>query len=612
MRDELLEYFERELSYLRRGGAEFAKQYPKIASRLLLEPNKCDDPHVERLLEGFAFLAARVHLKIDDDFSEVSEALLNVINPHYIRPIPSISLVQFELDPEQGKLTSGLDIPRGSALDSRPVRGVPCRFRTCYDTTLWPITVEDAKWVSPHQLQPKVTGVDAVGAVRVVLRCLPDVSFAGLELDTLRVYLNGEGNLVSTLYELLCNSCSGVVVRPLDGGGTSSVTWPASAVRPVGFEENESILPFPRRSFAGYQVIQDYFAFPQKYFFVDLSGFSTLPNDFGSAVEIVFLISSFERPDRRHMLEAALSADTMRLGCTPIVNLFSQTSEPIRLTQRKSEYPVIADARRRLETGIFSVDDVVAVTPGSSTTIRFEPFYSHRHGSGGERADKFWHARRQRSEWREDEGSDVMLSFVDLSGRVVFPDHDAVTARLTCHNGELPSQLPFGDPSGDFKLDSGAASIRRIVTLIKPTTVVEPPLGKPQMWRLISQLSLNYLSLVDGKPDPLQELLRVYNFTGSAAAEEEIGGILSVDSGPAYSRVESEYGMSFARGRRVEIEFEEERFTGGGVYLFASVLERFLALYASLNSFTVLAAKTTQRKQLLREWEPRAGWKPLV
>lgn len=613
MRDELLEYYERELSFLRRSGAEFARQYPKIASRLLLEPNKCDDPHVERLLEGFAFLAARVHLKIDDDFSEVSESLLNVISPHYIRPIPSVSLVQLELDPDQGKLTSGLGIPRGALMESRPVRGVPCRFRTCYDTTLWPITVEDARWVAPHQLQPKVAAGDAVGALRVVLRCLPDMTFNALELDTLRFYLDGEDNLVSTLYEVLCNSCQGVLVRALEGGGAAgTATWSPDAIRPVGFQEDETLLPVPRRSFVGYQVLQDYFAFPKKFFFIELDGFRTLTEAFGSSVELVFLIAPFERADRRHMLESDVSKETVRLGCTPIVNLFPQVSEPIRITQRKYEYPVIADARRRLETGIFSVDDVVAVTPGEGEPVRFEPFYSFRHSADRPGGQRFWHARRRRSAWREDEGSDVLLSFADLTGQPVHPDEDSATVRLTCHNGDLPSQLPFGNPEGDFRLESGEASIRRITTLVKPTALVEPPLGKPQLWRLISQMSLNYLSLVEGGPEPLQELLRVYNFGGGAAAEKEIDGVVSVESRPVYSRVPGEHGLSFARGRRVDMEFDEDRYTGGGVYLFASVLEHFLGLYASVNSFTMLAARTNKREGPLREWPPRAGWKPLI
>ena len=612
MRDELLEYYERELSYLRRSGARFAREYPKVASRLLLEPNKCDDPHVERILEGFAFIAARIHLKIDDDFSEVSEALLSMVAPHYVRPIPSMSLVEFHLHPDRGKLTSPLDLPRGALLQSKPVRGVPCRFRTCQHTRIWPLEIGSASWTSPHQLDPPIAGSDAVGALRVELECLPDVTFPKLRVDALRVHLNGEGNLVSTLYELLLNSCAGIVVRPLDApSGTPPLRLPPTSIRPVGFDEAEGLLPYPKRAFSGYQMLQEYFAFPQKYMFLDLEGLERVPASWGSRVEVVFLISPFERPDRRFTLESGVSKDTLKLNCTPIVNLFKQTSEPIRLDQRRTEYPVIADARRRLETGVYSVDSVVAVARGQSQPIPFQPFYSYRHGTTEEGAEVFWHARRQPSTWREDD-SDVLISFLDLSGRVVHPEEDSATLRLTCHNGDLPAQLPFGDAAGDFKLDPSVPSIGRIVTLTKPTAMVQPPLGKPQLWRLISQLSLNYLSLAGGDPSPLRELLRLYNFNRSAAADQEIDSIVSVDSRPEYSRVESEYGLGFARGRRVEIEFEEERFAGGGVYLFASVIERFLGLYATLNSFTVLSARTTQRREPLGDWPPRAGWKTLL
>jgi len=244
MRDELLYYYEQELGFLRRAGAEFAERYPKVASRLLLEPNKCADPHVERLLEAFAFLAARVHLKIDDDFSEISEALLNVVYPHYLRPLPSMSIVELRLDPEQGKLTTGLAVPRGAPLYSKPVGGAPCRFRTCYDTTLWPVTVAAAQWRAPDQLQPPVAGPTAVGALRVELQCLPDVSFEKLKLNTLRLHLNGESTLVSTLYELLCNNCVQIQIRDIGSKPPRNpIVLPGSALRPVGFAADEGMLP---------------------------------------------------------------------------------------------------------------------------------------------------------------------------------------------------------------------------------------------------------------------------------------------------------------------------------------------------------------------------------
>lgn len=611
MADDLLQYYERELAFLRRTGADFGRRYPKIAGRLLLEANKCDDPHVERLLEGFAFLAARVHLKLDDDFPEISEALLSVVYPHYVRPIPSMSLVQLHLDPEQGKLLSGLRVPRGAQLYSRPVAGTPCRFQTCYDTTLWPLTVAAARWMTPHELQPPVRGGDAVAALRVELHGLPDVRFADLELETLRLYLNAESNLTAALYELLCNNCTGVLLRDLTPGNRSQpVRLGPESVQPVGFQHDEGVLPYPRRSFLGYRILQEYFAFPEKFSFIDVSGFGRArAAGFGHRLELIFLISAFEMGGRRSLLETGVNADTIRLGCTPTVNLFPVTSEPILLTQKQQDYLIVPDARRRTTTSIYSVDDVRMVSPGAAEPLRFEPFYSFRHGS--EAGGLYWQARRKPAGWSQDEGTDVYLAFVDGSGRMVYPDMDAVTAGLTCFNANLPSRLPFGDPKGDFEM-KGGGPITRITTLVKPTGVVQPPLGKPQLWRLISQLSLNYVSIEEGGADALRELLRLHNFADTPTGRAQIQGILDVQGSPSFARIVSEHGITFARGQRVEIEFDEDQFAGGGVYLLASVIEQFLGSYVSLNSFCALAARSRQRQGLIREWAPRAGRKTLL
>ena len=613
MRDDLLYYYERELSFLRRAGAEFAERYPKVAGRLLLEPNKTDDPHVERMLEAFALLAARVHLKLDDDFPEVSEALLNVVYPHYVRPIPSMSLVEFQLDPEQGKLSTGLRIPKDALLHSRAVNGVPCKFRTCYDTTLWPVTVGGAQWLTPDRLRPPVKAADAVAALRLDLRCLPDVRFDTLELDTLRLFLDGDAALVYALYELLSNNCARVLLRETGVKGTPrTITLPPTALRPVGFAPDEGMLPYPRRSFLGYRLLQEYFTFPEKFLFFDLDGFAEArAAGFGESLEVVVLVTPFERPERRQLLEAGVGERTVRLGCAPIVNLFPQTSEPILLTQRRHEYPVVPDARRRLTTETYSVDEVVGVSPGADKPLRFEPFYSYRHGGDRSTRKLFWQASRRTSGWRTDGASEVWLAFTDLTGRAAYPELDAITARLTCFNGDLPSRLPFGSDDGDFQL-VGGGPIRRIVTRVKPTPALQPPLGRPQLWRLISQLSLNYLSLTEEGVDALREILRLHNFGESGAGERQIAGLAAVRSEPAYARVAGEHGIGFARGRRVEVELDEEQFAGGGAFLVAAVLERFLGLYASVNSFSTLVARTRQRRQPMRQWAPRAGWRALL
>jgi type VI secretion system protein ImpG len=610
--DQLLQYYERELTYLRRMGARFAQEYPKIAARLDLEPTKCEDPHVERMLEAFAFLAARVHKRIDEDVPEISEALLEIVYPHYVRPIPSMSLVEIELDREQGKLTSGLPVPRNSLLYSkREVQGQACKFSTCYETMLWPLRVAALEWMTPDRLKPTMRVTDAVAALRLELHCFTDLEFKALELSSLRLHLAGDTGVTYTLYELLCNNCTGIIVRE-PGTGKKTLTFPATALQPAGFAEHDGMLPYPRRSFLGYRLLQEYFTFPEKFLFFDLSVFDAMrAAGYGEKAEVIFLIRHFERAERRAVLDTGLSTRSIRVGCTPVVNLFPQTSEPILLTQRRTEYTVVPDARRRRTTQVFSVDEVRGITPGSPEPLRIEPLYSYRHSSDGKRPSLFWTARRRPTEWRLDRGADVHLSFVDLSARTVHPDRDAITATLTCFNGNLPSDLPVGDERGDFDLENGGP-ISRIVALAKPTDVVHPPLGQSQLWRLLSQLSLNYLPLADGGADALREILRLHNFSDTAAGERHIEGVMSVAGEPTYARVVTEHGVAFARGRRVDLMFDEEQYAGAGLYLFASVLERFFGMYASVNSFTTLVARSTKRKDVLRTWPPRAGWKSLV
>jgi type VI secretion system protein ImpG len=612
VRDDLLEYYERELTYLRHMGAEFAEHYPKVASRLLLEPTKCEDPHVERLLEGFAFLAARVHLKLDDDLPEISQSLFELIYPHYVRPIPSMSVVEFHSDPEQGKLTSGFLIPRGSLLYSRPVGGTPCKFRTSFDTTLWPISVESAEWKTPERIHPPLrTAADIRAVLRLELRCFPDITLDKLDLKSLRLFVDAESNLAYSLYELLANNAKQIIVRDLTPGSKRHpVILPGSALRPAGFGEDESLLPYPLRSFAGYRLLQEYFAFPQKFLFFDLCGLENVCRaGFGGHAEVLILLSPFERAERQQTLETSVNADTFRLACTPVANLFDQTSEPIQLDQRRHEYLVVPDARRKRTTQTFSVDQVLGVKPHTAGAVPYSPFYSYHHEATSSQA--FWFSTRQPCGWRTDGSTDVYVSFVDLSGRAASPEEDSITLRLTCFNGDLPSRLPFGNTDGDFELEGGGP-IRKVVALLKPTSVIQPPLGKALHWRLISQLSLNYLSLVEGGADALREILRLHNFGDFAFHERQIQGILSVGSKPTLTQLTSEDGVSFVRGRRVDIEFDEEGFAGGGVYLFANLIERFLGLYVSLNSFTVLAAKTRQRKEPLRIWPPRTGNRVLL
>lgn len=607
MREELLLYYERELTYMRQLGAEFAEKYPKIASRLMLEPDRCEDPHVERLLEGFAFLAARIHLKIDDEFPEITQGLLNTLYPHYVRPLPCMTVVEMFVDPEQGKQSSGMKIPRDSVLYSRRVNNLACKFQTSYDTTIWPLTLQNAEWKTPDRLSPVIKNPDCAAVLSLHFQLLPDVQFAQLEMDSLRLYLQGESNLIHSLYELLNNNCFEILLRNPKDKTSAPIALPPSALRPVGFEQDEGLLPYSRRSFLGYRLLQEYFSFPEKFFFLDLEQLGALrESGFSDSFEVVFQIGRFDQPERQQVLEVGVNTKTIRLNCAPVVNLFQQIAEPILINHQRYEYPVIADQRRQAAMEVFSIDDVVSTKPNSTEVIQYEPFYSYRHAALRDQNRTFWLATRRASNRPHDTGTDMYISLVDLSNRPLVPNVDTLTVRCTCTNRDLPSRLSFGNEAGDFEIE-GFSAIKKIIALRKPTRSIPPPVGRGLLWRLISHLSLNYLSLVGDGKEALQEILKLYNFSDSTYLEKQILGIESVDSAPHFARILSDTGISFVRGVRVHIDFDEEQFVGGGVYLFASVIERFLGLYTAMNSFSQLAVSTKQRREVLREWPPRAG-----
>lgn len=610
MRKELLRHYERELTFLREMAAEFAERYPKIAGRLLLEPSKCDDPHVERLIESFALLAARVHLKVDDEFPEITQSLLQVLYPHYLCPVPSMSIVEFTLDPAQGKLSTGYTIDRNQALFSKPVQDTVCKFRTCYPVTLWPVEIQSARIEAGGPADSRGRVPAAVLTLR--LRTQGDTLFSELEIDRLRFYLGGSTLLAHPLYEALFAHCYRAEIRdPARGGSPIALADPA--LLEVGFGRDEGLLPYSARSFLGYRLIQEYFHFPEKFLFVDVANLSPLRSArFEREAEIRLLL------DQAPRLGQKIDVSSFRLGCAPAVNLYEQVAEPIRLDHAQAEHRVIPDLRRPRATEVYTVDAVTSISPETGQTKDIQPFYSFKHSFDRQRQHAFFHTTRRPSERSDDFGSEVYLAMVDLDFRPTAPPTDVLTLHVTCTNRDLPGLLPFGDPDGDFSLE-GAAPVRRVNCLTKPTRTLRPPLEHRAQWRLISHLSLNYLSPVewggDRHPEVLRQILALYDFSDSPVVQkqvaDQIAGLIGVSSKQVMRRIRSPQGSGFARGIEATLEFDEDRYEGSGVYLFASVLERFLGLYVSINSFSELVAVTKQRG-VLKRWTPRAGYQTLL
>ncbi len=607
MSDELLPYYNRELAFIRRLGAEFAQAHPKIAGRLQLTADAAEDPHVERIIEGFAYLNARVRHKLEDDFPEISDALLGVLYPHYQAPVPSMAIVRFVLDRDQGELGTGYSIACGETVDTDPVGGEPCRFRTVYPVTLWPIELSGAELSGrPFSAPQTALASEAVAVLRLQLQCFAaQMTFGQLAMDSLRFFLRGQAQHVYTMYELIFNNALGLAVA--HSPGDPEPRWLGrECLRPVGFERDEGMLPYSARSMLGYRLLSEFFTFPQKFLFFDLAGLNReMLGKAGNKLEVFVYLSRSTAE-----LEQNVDKEMFQLGCTPAVNLFQRRAEPMSLSHTETEYRVVPDARRPRAFEVYSIDRVTATSPDNQQ-LEFAPFYSFKHALDRGEEKAFWHASRRpggRVGGEVDSGTEVYLSLVDLGFRPSAPADWTLDVETTCLNRDLPHRLPFGEGQLRLRLSRGGP-LSAVECLTRPTPTCRPPLKHGALWRLISHLSLNHLSLVDDEDGAhaLREVLKLYDFADSAQTRAMVDGVLSVRSRRVVGRVEGDLRGGVCRGVEVSIHLDEERYSGSGVYLFACVLERFLGLYCSVNSFSRLTVTTNKREGALRRWRPRAG-----
>jgi type VI secretion system protein ImpG len=608
MSDELLDLYNRELDYFRKLAGEFGDKHPKIAGRLRLS-ERVEDPHVSRLIEGFAYLNARVRLKIEDEFPELCEAILNVLYPEYLAPLPSCSIVQFELNKTQFELTEGYQIPRKSSLTTQEIEGQPCRFRTCYPVDLWPFSLASAQVSTPpFNVPPTSISQQSKGLVRLELKTYSDrVTFQQLPLDKLRVFLNGDTRYVYDLHELILNNSLGVVLATSDKD-QKPVTLPASCLKPVGFARTETLIDYSPRTRLGYHLLTEFFSFPSKFLFFDL----ILPPDTLERLPATSNVCVYIFLQHIHRNLENLPASSFQLGATPAINLFEQRCEPIRVAATRSEFRVVPDARRPLANEVYSVNQVT-LTSQQRQQLHLSPFFSANHHPTSERP-AFWYAKRKKTEIAadqfnvsEDLGSDVFLNLVGLDSQNRSRDFDQWTldVEATCFNRDIPNRLPV---QTTMTLEAGNA-LASTKMLVHPTVTTRPDLRDELYWRLISHLSLNHLSLTnnDSNTESLKEIIRLYNFSRHRAGNAMLDGLVKMHARRIVGRVGGPLAGGFCKGTEIELILNEEKFSGGGHYLFASVLDRFFGLYASLNSFTQTVLRTQQQEQTICRWPPRSG-----
>lgn len=612
--DALLDAYERELSYLRRQGQEFAARYPKVAARLDLRSSGSTDPHVERLIEACAFLTARVQRRIDDAFPEITEAVLGALQPQLLAPIPSLAVAQLTLDARAGRATQGQLIPRHTALMSPPVGGMPCQFRTCYEATLWPVRISHAALRSPMQGEGPPPWARSVVEIRLVADA--GFSLQELRLDRLRLYIHGESGLAHALYEHVMARVDQVHLGAGSAEPPALSRAAAEALRTVGFEEEDGLLPYAPATSLGHRLLLEYFAFPLKFLFFDVVGLGAAIGGDGEALSIR-LYAPAEVPP----FADAVDASTFRLGCAPIVNLFPRTMEPIRVSGAEVEHRVVPDRFRPTALEVYRVEAVERLGDGSRGASRVRPLYQAGGGWGSSGAGDAgsWTSARRPSLRPGGPEEDVYLTLLDQDPAGPPATEQVLRVLALCTNHDLPSSLPFGEDrcfgggGGDFGVEG--LPVKEIRCLTKPTASLRPGGGSERRWRLISHLSLSQLPLTaDGAGlEALRETLRLFDWQRTAGTRQQIDGVVALRGELAAARIRDPSGaQGYARGVEVEVELDPSAFVGGGAYLLAAVLERLLGDSAPVNAFTQLRAFILGEPAPLRVWPPRVGGRPLL
>jgi type VI secretion system protein ImpG len=624
MDTRLLKHYESELAYLREMGAEFADSYPKIAARLGMDGVEVLDPYVERLLEGSAFLSARVQLELEMQYPAFTSHLLEIVYPHYLAPIPSMMITQLMPDMSKISLVEGHVVPRHTKLRSRLAEGAQsaCVFRTSADMTLWPITISEAEYIDGRGALVAagvVSTKEARAAIRLRLRRHGDLPIAELGLERLSLFLGAQGARGWQLHQLLCTQTTGLVARSTDRRADWTCDLPGG-IEGTGFEPEEALLPSPRQSFDGYRLLQEYFAMPERYHFAQMSGLDRgLARTTGSDMDVYILLR-----DGLPAIEAGITPEAFALHCVPAVNLFDKRCDRVQITTQNVEHHLVVDRTAPLDFEVYSVEGVKGIRADGEDDIAFRPFYSADDFSpAGEGYLTYYTQKRKMRQRTEKErlkgartsylGSESYLVLVDNEQAPYDAGMSQLSVRAKVTNRDLPMLLPTGQANLFHLPDGGPVS--EIRTPVNPTRP-RPTLAQGDAaWRLISHLSLNYLSIADtdhGKAAAaLRELVGLYAPKGDRATNMQLEGIVSVSSRPIVRRISDGVMATAVRGLEITVELDESFFEGTGVYLLGAVLERFFRKYVTLNSFTETVLKTQQNGEIAR-WRPQTGLSRII
>jgi type VI secretion system protein ImpG len=628
----LVEFYDQELKHLRETAREFGAAYPTLAARLGVNAPGEADPYVERLLEGVAFLAARVQLKLSDEFPKFTQHLIDAVYPHYLAPTPSIAVLSFEPKAGDPALDEGLVIARGTAcrIPAPEAKRNDCIFTTGHDVRLWPLKVTRVDYLANRAAVAVAAGESGLageGGILVRIEATGATPISALAIDDLTFYLGGAESLAGRIYEQLAGNANGVAVASVEGrrqvarvGGAERVTTPA-------FADDAALLPQDGRSFRGYRILQEYFACPERFQFVRVSGLrAALSQVKGKTAEILIATSSVDK-----RLAGALNEGAMRLFCAPAINLFEKRCDPVLLDSGAHEFRIVPERMRPLDFEVYRLLDVYAEAGAGRPRRTYHPIYrtEPRLRAGAENG--FCTARREPTRLStlhpaprasDYAGTDLWLALVDPPSPRGQPDQ--LSVRALCTNRDIADTLRSSGAQLEFQL-ADASYLASIKAVLRPTRPRLPVgfedarvldggrSGGDRLWRLVSHLRPNYESLFadDAGATRLREHLALYARLDSPSDKQQIDGLTGLREGPVFRRVSSTDPLAFARGRRVELTLDERSFPDGGAFLFGQAIDLFLSEFVSVNSFVATELVTPQRGRIAA-WGPRRGERPAI
>lgn len=619
MDPRLISHYKQELEHLKEMGREFGLQFPKIAGRLNINDQDVKDPYVERLLEGFAFLAARIQLKLDAEFPQFAQRLVEILYPNFLSPIPAMLIAQ--LTPKQGDaaLVDGVAIKRGTALLMPPAGAgaTECRFRTAHDLSLWPLEIAGAEYFShasnlPLERKPEWKRFGA--GVRISLKTTAELDFSKIALQDLRLHCSGSDEIAYRLHELICGNALGIFVSTRTASGVQHQTLEADAIVPVGFEEEHALLPVTLRGFEGYRLLQEFFAFPQRFMFFDLCGVGELLRQLGGQeADIVILFSRGDPALLRLVDNTAFS-----LNCVPAINLFEHRCDRIHIERETQELHVVPDRVRPMDFEVHGITTVKGYGVGLDSERQFVPLYSAFH-SEDQQQQAYFAAKRepriQSSTQRRDGlrssyiGTEVFISLVDPREAPFADDLQQVAVTALCSNRDLPILVPKSGTGNDLTLLQ-SAPVESVRISKGPSRPASANGQGRAAWSLINQLTLNHVALVDTDQQQgataLRQMLRLYASEGDATHQRLIDGLRSIVQKQTVRRLPMPGPIAFGRGVELELTVDEMAFQGSSAFLLGCVLERFFARHVSLNSFTETRVQSLTRGTIM-SGRPRCG-----